>query len=114
MNIRFIKSSYDVPQHGTFEQFRVIDSEIEGSFLEKVLFSWSDNNGLVSHISGIDKYGEKAQFVYNEMCRAEDEANAIWRKENEDLPEGHGTVIVYSREGRTNEFGVEWEKNISH
>jgi hypothetical protein len=38
-NYEFIKSIYDIPQHGTFESFTVLADN-------KPVFHWSDNYGL--------------------------------------------------------------------
>jgi hypothetical protein len=100
-NYEFIKSSNDIPQHGTFEIFSV-------KFNGKDLFYWSDNCGLVSSINyqEIEKIHPSVFPIYEKMEAAKEAANAIWYEKNRGY--GDNPYTVYDREGRTDEFGVKW------
>jgi len=93
-NFQFIKSSQNIPTHGVFETFSVLKDGVE-------LFHWSDNDGLNCYIHDISKYPE-VETVFQNMVLANDEANRLWREREED-------EIIYSRDGRTSEFGDQWE-----
>jgi len=102
MKIELIKTSYSVAQNGLFENFTV---KIDG---EK-LFGWSDNSGLHDHSNGGDPLIEERLKVlppeigqiYNRM----EQARKAYCEEWEEM-DGQG---VYARDGRTDEFGADWE-----
>ena len=100
-NYEFVKSSYDVPQNGTFEMFTV-------KFNSKDLFYWSDNNGLVSFKTKecIEDVYTSVYPIYLAMEATDIATQKEWDRVNKGIEDNY--ITVYSREGRTDEFGVNW------
>lgn len=104
MKYTFVKSKYDVPQNGTFEMF---DVKLEGISM----FYWSDNCGFCcSHFSKEEIAANHPQIlpVYYAMLSAQVAADDEWNRMNQGLDDNF--ITVYSRDGRRDEFGVQWEE----
>jgi hypothetical protein len=99
-NYEFIKSSYSVPQNGTFENFSVLHNGVK-------ILEWSDNCGIVIMDNDIENLHPEIYPILEKMTAASKAADVIWEHKNGGYNE-HETV--YARDGRTDEFGVNWNQ----